>query len=109
MKHSLHLYVRRVASGAGDDGMGQGILQAGATGMTGAVFLDVTDTVQRVFDGVIAGAAAKIALEPEGKVFFLLIGKAGGGHDHPRRTEAALKSLCVEKCLLHWMQLSVFA
>ena len=109
MEHSLHLYVGGVASGAGDDGMGQRILQAGAAGVAGAVFLDVTDTVQRVFDGVIAGAAAEITLEPEGEVFFLLIGKAGGGHDHPRRTEAALKSLRVEKCLLHRMQLSVSA
>ncbi len=62
MEHSLHLYVGGVASGAGDDGMGQRILQAGAAGVTRAILLDMTDTRQGILDGVVAGAAAKIAL-----------------------------------------------
>jgi hypothetical protein len=88
---------------------GQRILQAGAAGVASAVLLDVTDTVQRIFDSVIAGAAAEVSLEPEGKVFFLLIGKAGGGHDHARGAKAALECLRIEERLLHRMQFSVVA
>src|SRR4029077_6921665 len=109
MEHSLDLYVGGVASSAGDDGMGQRILQAGAAGVAGAVCLDVPDPRQGIFDGVIAGAAAEVSLEPKRQVFLLLIGEAGGGHDHARGAKAALKRLRIEERLLHRMQFSVVA
>ena len=42
VQHSVHLHVSGVAGRAGDNGMSERILQAGATGVAGAVFFDVT-------------------------------------------------------------------
>ena len=107
MEHPLHFDVCGVASRARDDGMSQRILQAGATGMTSAVFLDGGHTMQRILDGMISGTTTQISFESEGKILLLLFGKAGGGHDHPRGAEAALKSLRVEESLLHRMQIAI--
>lgn len=107
MEHPLHFDVCRVASRAGDDGMSQRILQAGATGMTSAVFLDGGHTMQRILDGMISGTTTQISFESEGKILLLLFGKAGRGHDHPGGAEAAVKSLRVEESLLHRMQVAI--
>src|SRR2546423_1560485 len=60
--------------------------------------------MKRVFDGVIAGAAAEVSLETKGEIFLFLLRKACAGHDHSRGAKATLIRLSVEKRLLHRME-----
>jgi len=107
MEHSIHLHVSGVAGGAGNNGMGQRILQTPAADVADAICFNVTDTRQRILDGVVTGAPAEIALETERKVFLFLIGKTRGRHDHARGAKPALEGLCIEERLLHWMKRTV--
>ena len=107
MEHSVQLHVRGVAGRAGDNRMGERILQAGAADVADAIFFDVTDARQCILDGVVAGAAAEIALETEWEVFLLLVGKARGCHDHARGAEPALEGLRIEERLLHRMKRTI--
>ena len=45
MEHSLHLHVSGVAGRAGDNGMGERILQTGATDVADAILFDVADAL----------------------------------------------------------------
>ena len=105
MQRVLHRHIERIARLAGDDLLGERIAQACAAGLAGPLLLDIDDAVQRVVDAVIAGAAAKIALEHAGQILARLFVEGRRGHDHAGGAEAALKGLRVEKRLLHRMQL----
>ena len=61
--------------------------------------------MNRIFDGAVPCAAAKIPLEHARQVFAVFFTQAGRGHDHAGRTETALETLRVDKRLLHGMQL----
>ena len=74
---------------------------------TRSVF-DVSATpCKRILDGVIAGAAAEVALETEREIFLLFFRKACGCHDHARGAESALERLRIEERLLHRMEVPV--
>ena len=108
MQHPLHWrHVERIVRSAGNDRLGVGAPQARAAGMPGDVLLGVHHAVQRIVDGMIAGAAAEIALEPERKVLARLFVEGRRGHDHAGRAEAALEGLRVEEGLLHRMKHAV--
>jgi hypothetical protein len=107
MEHSVQLHVRGVAGSAGDNRMGERILQAGTADVADAIFFDVTDARQCILDGVVARAPAEIALETEWEVFLLLVREASGCHDHARGTEPALEGLCIEERLLHRMKRTI--
>ena len=100
--------VHRVAGVAGDDRLGQGVGEAGPQASPGAVRLDGGDAADGVLDGVVAGAAAEVALEGAGQVVSArFVGEARRGHDHAGGAEAALERLRVEERLLHRVQLAV--
>ena len=68
-------------------------------------------SLNRLDDSSVAGAAAEVAFE---RVFDLLVAGMGigikqgfGGHDHPRRTEAALHRPVLNEGLLQRMQLAI--
>jgi len=108
MQRAFRRHVERVARLAGDDRLGEGIAQAPAAGVLSGHFrLNIDDPVQGVIDAVIAGAAAKIALEPVGEILARRVVEGRGGHDHAGGAEAALKGLRIEKRLLHRVQLAV--
>ena len=90
-----------------NDGLGERIAQASAAGLSGNLFLDIDDAVQRVVDAVIAGAAAEIALQHPRQILARLLVEGRRGHDHAGGAEAALKGLRIEKGLLHRVQPAV--
>jgi len=57
-----------------------------------------------VADGPVAGAAAEIALEGNAEIPLLALVEGGRGHDHARRTEAALEALGCQEGRLHRVQ-----
>ena len=108
VQHPLHRGVEGVAGLAGDDRLGPaGAPTPHADGRAGLVVLDGAHAVDRVLDGVVAGAAAEVALEMPRQVLASSAVKVGGRHDHAGGAEAALEPLRVEERLLHRVQLAV--
>ena len=109
VQQALDRDVHRVVRLAGQDGVGEGIGQAGAAGLAGDVLLDVALAVQRVDDRAIAGAAADIALERMRQVGLVRLVERGRGrrHDHAGRAVAALEGLRIVERLLDGMHLAV--
>ena len=107
MEHSVHLHVSGVAGCAGNNGMGEWILQAGTTDVADAIWFDVADARQCILDSMVAGAPAEIALETEWEVFLLFFRKARGCHDHARGAESALECLRIKERLLHRVKRTV--
>ena len=107
MEHSIHLHVSGIAGRAGNNRMGERILEARTANVADAICFNVTDARQCIFDGVVAGAPAEIALETKRKVFLLLFGKTRGRHDHACSAEPALECLCIEERLLHRVKRAV--
>src|SRR4030095_10334903 len=87
--------------------MGKRILQTRAADVADAILFDVTDTRQCIFDCMIAGASAKIALKTKRQIFLFFFGKPRGCHDHARGAEPALERLRIEERLLHRVKLTV--
>jgi hypothetical protein len=107
MEHSVQFQISGVMGRAGNNGMGERILQACTADVTDAIWFDVADARQCILNGVVAGAATEIALETECEVFLLLLGKARGCHDHARGAEPALERLRIEERLLHRVKRTV--
>jgi len=107
MEHSVQFHVSGVMGRAGNNGMGERILQAGTADVADAIWFDVADARQCIFNGVVPGAPAEIALKTEWEVFLLLLGKARGCHDHACGAEPALERLRIEERLLHRVKLTV--
>ncbi len=63
--------------------------------------------MKSIVDAAVTGAAAKVALQVKRKVSLLLLGEAGGRHDHARAAKTALEPLRIEKRLLHGMQITI--
>ncbi len=94
----------RVASAPRNDRFGERIRHADRFSISRRVRRNVFYAGEGVANRAVTGAAAKISLEGSGKIVFLFVAQRGGGHDHSRRTVAALKTLRVEKGPLHRMQ-----
>jgi hypothetical protein len=62
--------------------------------------------VNRILDGVIAGAAAEVAFEMPRQILQILGSEGGRRHDHAGRAEPALEPLRLEELLLHRVQLA---
>ena len=92
---------------AGDDRVREGAAQARPARLSRHVLLGIDHAMKRVVDAVITGAAAEIALQHPRQVPTRRLVEGRGGHDHARCAEAALKGLCIEKGLLHGVQLAV--
>ena len=108
MQRAFRRHVERVMRLAGDDGFGKRVAQAPAAGFdAGDIVLDIDHAVQRIVDAVIAGAAAKIALQHMRQILARGLVERRRGHDHACGAEAALKGLRIEKGLLHLVQLAV--
>ena len=108
MERAVRRNVERVARFAGDDRFGERIAQAPAAGVFSAIlFLDIDHAVQRIVDRVIAGAAAKIALQPVRQILPRFAVEGRCRHDHACGAEAALKGLRIEERLLHRVELAV--
>src|SRR6202789_3046896 len=103
MKQAFDLGVegvaRRAAHHEGTSRRGQ----AAAERVAGSGVFDVGLAVERILDRAIAGAAADIALQRRTKILPLRLVQRGTGQDHAGGAEAALKSLRVQKGLLHRM------
>src|SRR5262249_28017454 len=76
---------------------------------SGDIFLHVFSAVERIFDGAVPSASAKITLESKWQVLFLVVRQTCRGHDHARRAIAALAPFGIEARLLHGMQMTVRA
>ena len=108
MQRAVRGNVERVARLSGDDRLGERIAQAPAAGfLSRGLLLDIDHAVQRIVDRVIAGAAAKIALQHMRQILARGLVEGRRGHDHACGAEAALKGLRIEKRLLHLVQLAV--
>ena len=107
MKHPVHFHVSGVPGGAGDNGMGERILDAATANVANTIFFHVADARQCILDRVIPGAAAEVSLEAEGEVFLFLVGKTCRSHNHTRGAEPALECLRIEERLLHRVKRTV--
>ena len=108
MQRAFGRHVERVMRLAGDDGFGKRVAQAPAAGFdAGDIVFDIDHAMQRIVDAVIAGAAAKIALQHMRQILARGLVERRRGHDHACGAEAALKGLRIEKGLLHLVQLAV--
>ena len=98
--------IGRVTLGSGDHGGTRGRRQASAAGVAGAdaFAFNAASPADRVLDGAVAGAAAQVAFQRVRQILPLRLVQRSRGHDHSRGAEAALKSLCIQKCLLHGVQ-----
>ena len=65
VEHSLHRDIHRVVRIAGNNGFAKGALNASTTGLADLIVFDGENAMKRIFDGVIAGAAAEVSLEAE--------------------------------------------
>src|SRR5580692_10944694 len=77
--------------------------QAAAERMARGGVLDIGLAVERVLDRTVAGAATDIPLQRRAEITLLSLIERGAGQNHASGAEAALKSLRVEKGLLHRM------
>ena len=91
----------------GDDCMRGRRQQIGPERFAGLIITGVLDSADRIFDRVIPGAPAQIALERSRQILALLLAEPGSGHDHARGTETALKAGRLHEGLLHRMQVAV--
>ncbi len=109
VQQSLDGDVHRVVGLARQDGVGEGIGQAGAAGLAGDVLLDVAPSVQRVDDRAVAGATADVALQGVRQVGLVRFveGRRGRGHHHAGGAVAALEGLRVVERLLDGMKHAV--
>ena len=108
VQHPLNGHIHGVACFAGQDGVGEGVWQAGTARLAGDIGLDVALVVQGVVDGTIAGAAAEITFQRVGQVVLVGLERVGGHrHHHAGRAVAALEGLCVVERLLHRVELPV--
>ena len=108
MQHAVHRDVQRVAGAAGDDRLGERIVEARPARRPGDVCLGLGHAVDGVVDGAVSRAPAEIALEHAGQFLARLPGEAGRGHDHARGAEAALEGLRLDKRLLHGVEAALF-
>ena len=104
VQHPRHFGVHGEFDSSGDDPGGGGRDNAGADGLPRCRVLDAADTLDRVLDGTISGAAAEVSLQRARQILFLFVGEGRRGHDHPRGAEPTLESRSVQKPLLHRMQ-----
>ena len=109
VQHALDGDVHRVVRLARQDGVGEGVGQAGAQRLAGDVVLDVLLAVQGIDDRAVAGAAADVALERMRQVGLVGLVERGRGrrHHHAGGAVAALEGLRVMEGLLDGMQLAV--
>ena len=99
----------------GRGGRGQGSRGRGGRGRGGRGRLGLAARLrraarepgERVGYGLVAGAAAQVALQRPGRIGSLRIVQSRDCHDHPGRTEAALESLGVQERLLGWVQCAI--
>ena len=104
VQHPRHLGVHGEFDSSGDDPGGCGRDDAGADGLPRCRVLDAADTLDRVLDGTISGAAAEVSLQRARQILFLFVGEGRRRHDHPRGAESTLEPWSVQKPLLHRMQ-----
>ena len=100
--------VRRALRGRSGvrSGIGPGIRSGGFRCGPGSIRLHGAVSADRVPDGAVARATAKVALQVPRQVLLLFLVERRGGHHHARRAEPALESLRVQELLLHRMQLT---
>src|ERR1700730_3886455 len=103
----VHRHVHRVTGLSRDDRRAERISEARPAGPAGDVLFCRLSAMKSIVDAAVTGAAAKVALQVKRKVLLLLLGEAGGRHDHPRAAKAALERLRIEKRLLHGMQITI--
>ena len=95
--------IERVALGAAHHVRAGGRGQAAAERGAGRSVLDIGLAVERILDRTITGAAADVALQRRAEVLALRLVQRRTGQDHTGGAEPALKTLRVEKRLLHRM------
>ena len=81
--------------------------QAAAERIAGVGLLNIGLAVERVLDRAIPGAAADVAFQRGAEIGALRLVQRGTGQDHAGGAEAALKSLRIQKRLLHRMDSGV--
>ena len=104
VQHPVDLGVHGELRTPGDHGGARRCSDADADGLPGSRLFNTGDTVDRVLNGPIAGAATEVSLQCVRQVPFLFVGQSGRGHDHPGRAEPALESRCVAELPLHRVQ-----
>lgn len=105
VQHAVDRGVHSVFGSAGHHVGGRRRPDAGSDGLSREGNFDSTDTVDRVFDGSVTGAAAQVSLERSRQVFFLRVGERRRGHDHPGGAEPTLKAGCIPELLLNRMEI----
>ena len=61
---------------AGNNGFAKGALNASTTGLADLIVFDRENAMKRIFDGVIAGAAAEVSLEAKREILLFLLRKS---------------------------------
>jgi len=107
MQQAVDLGVEGIADLAGDDGFRSRRQQSRAQRFPRLVFFDGRDAVDRIFDRVITGASAEIALEHARKILDVVLVQTRGRHDHAGGTEAALESGSLHERTLHRMKFAI--
>src|SRR6202022_4018453 len=85
----------------------EGVAQARPASLARHVLLGRAHAGNRIGDGAISGAAAKITLDRVRQTGVLSGIERRRGHDHAGRTEAALECLRIQERLLHRVQSAV--
>ena len=115
MRRAQHLDVQQafrgaiegVTLGAAHHVRSGGCRQAAAERGAGGGVLDIGLAVERVLDRAVSRTAADISLQRCAEVLPLRLVQRGAGQNHAGGAEPALKSLRIEKRLLHWMGAAV--
>ena len=105
VQHAVDRGVHRVLGASGDHFGCRRRAYACSDCLSGKGDLDCADTVDRVFDGSVTGAAAQVSLECTRQVFFLRVGERGRGHDHSGGAEPTLEARCVPELLLNRVEI----
>ncbi|HJZ13830.1 MAG TPA: hypothetical protein VJ251_00005, partial [Stellaceae bacterium] len=107
MQQVVHRHIHRVTGLSRDDRRAEGISEVRPAGHAGNVVFGGLSAMKGIVDAAVTGAAAKVALQVKRKVLLILLGEAGGRHDHARAAKPALERLGIEKRLLHGMQIAI--